>query len=41
MSYERKNIIFHEKMLKLKKTNIFNNVFCNRIFTGNRFLSIF
>ena len=32
VSYERNNIIFHEKSLKLPKNNNFNNVFCNRIF---------
>ena len=31
-SYETKNIIFYEKILKLTKNKNFNNVFYNRIF---------
>ena len=35
-----KNIIFHEENFKFTKNNTFNNVFCNRIFSYNRFLLI-
>ena len=38
VSYERKNIIFYEKNLKLLNNNTFNNVFCNIIFSYYRFL---
>ena len=41
VSYDKKNIIFYEKNLKLTKNNTFNNVSCNKIFPYNRFLSIF
>ena len=41
VSYERKNIIFYEKNLKLTKHNTFNNVFYNRIFPYNFLLPIF
>ena len=39
--YERINIIFYEKNLKLTKNNTFNNVFCNTILPYYRFLIIF
>ena len=32
VSYERKNIIFHDKNFKLTKNNTFKNDFCNRLF---------
>ena len=41
VSYERKNIIFYDKNLKLRKNNYFNNVFCNQTFSYCCFLSIF
>ena len=41
VSYERKNMIFCGKNIKITKYNIFNNVFCNRIFPYYRFLPIF
>ena len=41
VSYEKINIFFHEKNLKVTKNNTLNNVFCNRIFPYKRFLPIF
>ena len=38
MSYERKNIIFYGKNLKLTKNNTIDNFFCNKIFAYNHCL---
>ena len=40
LSYERRNIIFYDKNLKLWKSNYCNNVFCNWTFSYYRFLPI-
>ena len=39
--YERENMIFYGKNLKLTKNNTLNNFFCDRIFPYNIFLPIF
>ena len=41
VSYERKNTIFYEQNLNLRKNNYFNNIFFNSTFSYCRFLPIF
>ena len=41
VSYERKNIFFYEKHLKLTINNTFDNSFYDRIYPYYRFLPIF
>ena len=41
LPYERENIMFYEKNLKLAKNNTCNNGFCNGIFPFYRFLANF